>query len=150
VRAARPVAVLPDATVPPVRAAALARPGRRAALLAAIVGASGFAGLGYELVWTRMLAHALGTEMMAVLGVVAGFFGGLALGAFVLDRPLARVRSPARAYAFLELVIGAWGVASVFLLPAVGRALPPLLGASPGSRRRSSRCCPRRSRWAAR
>jgi spermidine synthase len=131
VRAARPVAVLPDATVPPVRAAALARPGRRAALLAAIVGASGFAGLGYELVWTRMLAHALGTEMMAVLGVVAGFFGGLALGAFVLDRPLARVRSPARAYAFLELVIGAWGVASVFLLPAVGRALPPLLGASP-------------------
>jgi len=56
-----------------------------------IVTASGFAGLGYEIVWTRQLSLALGTEMMAVLGVIAGFFGGLALGAFTLDE-LIRVR----------------------------------------------------------
>ena len=55
-----------------------------------IVAASGFAGLGYEIVWTRQLSIAFGTEMMAVLGAVAGFFGGLALGAFVLDRPIRR------------------------------------------------------------
>src|SRR5262245_11711136 len=51
-----------------------------------IVAASGFAGLGYEIVWTRVLSLALGTEMMAVLGAVTGFFAGLALGAFLLDR----------------------------------------------------------------
>jgi spermidine synthase len=96
-----------------------------------ILAGSGFAGLGYEIVWTRMLSLALGTEMMAVLGVVAGFFGGLALGAFVLDGPIRRARSPRAAYAVLEAVIGVWGAISVVLLPAAGRALPPLLATHP-------------------
>ncbi|MEJ0047450.1 MAG: hypothetical protein WDN04_16060 [Rhodospirillales bacterium] len=103
----------------------------RAWALIPVLAGSGFAGLGYEIVWTRMLSLALGTEMMAVLGVVAGFFGGLALGAFVLDRPIRRAHSPRAAYALLEAVIGAWGAISVFVLPAAGRALPPLLGTHP-------------------
>ena len=96
-----------------------------------IVAASGFAGLGYEIVWTRQLSLALGTEMMAVLGAVAGFFGGLALGAFALDRPIRRARSPRTVYAALEAVIGLWGLVSVWLLPIAGRALAPLLGTEP-------------------
>ena len=59
-----------------------------------IVAASGFAGLGYEMVWTRLLTAALGSEMMAVLGAIAGFFAGLSLGAFFLDGPIRRARSP--------------------------------------------------------
>ena len=81
-----------------------------------IVAASGFAGLGYEIVWTRQLSLALGSEMMAVLGAVAGFFAGLALGAFVLDRPIRRARSPRTAYVLLEAVIGLWGLICVWLL----------------------------------
>jgi len=96
-----------------------------------IVAASGFAGLGYEIVWTRELSLALGTEMMAVLGAVAGFFGGLALGAFLLDRPIRQAGSPRAAYAILEVVIGLWGLISLWLLPGTGRALPPLLGTEP-------------------
>lgn len=96
-----------------------------------IVAASGFAGLGYEIVWTRQLAHAFGTEMMAVLGAVAGFFCGLALGALVLDRPIRIARSPWRAYALLETVIGLWGVACIWLLPAAARWLAPLVGTEP-------------------
>jgi spermidine synthase len=96
-----------------------------------IVVASGFAGLGYEIVWTRVLSLALGTEMMAVLGAVAGFFGGLALGAFTLDRPIRRTKSPHVVYAGLEAVIGLWGVISAWLLPGAGRALAPLLGTEP-------------------
>ena len=96
-----------------------------------IVAASGFAGLGYEIVWTRELSLALGSDMMAVLGAVAGFFGGLALGAFALDRPIRRARSPRSAYAALEAVIGLWGLISVWLLPAAGRALSPFLGTEP-------------------
>ena len=99
--------------------------------LVPIVTASGFAGLGYEIVWTRQLSLALGTEMMAVLGVIAGFFGGLALGAFALDRLIRRSTSPWRVYAVLEAVIAAWGVISVWLLPAAGRALSPLFGTEP-------------------
>jgi len=93
--------------------------------------ASGFAGLAYEVVWTRMLAIALGTEMAAVLGVVTGFFAGLGLGALLLDGPVRRARSPRRAYALLECAIAAWAVASAWLLPLAGRSLAPLLGAAP-------------------
>ena len=96
-----------------------------------IVAASGFAGLGYEIVWTRQLSLALGTEMMAVLGAVAGFFGGLALGAFALDGPIRRARSPRTVYAALEAVIGLWSLINVWLLPIAGRAFAPLLGTEP-------------------
>jgi spermidine synthase len=96
-----------------------------------IVVASGFAGLGYEIVWTRQLSLALGTEMMAVLGAVAGFFGGLALGAFALDGPIRRARSPRIVYAALEATIGLWGLVNLWLLPIAGRALSPLLGTEP-------------------
>ncbi|MCK1383266.1 spermidine synthase [Bradyrhizobium sp. 21] len=102
-------------------------------LLIPIVTASGFAGLGYEIVWTRQLSLALGTEMMAVLGVTAGFFGGLALGAFALDGLIRRSRSPWRVYAMLEAVIAVWGLISVRLLPWAGRALAPLLGTDPSA-----------------
>ncbi len=96
-----------------------------------IVAASGFAGLGYEIVWTRQLSLTLGSEMMAVLGSVAGFFGGLALGAFALDGPIRRTTSPRTAYVALEAVIGLWGLVCIWLLPAAGRALSPLLGTEP-------------------
>jgi spermidine synthase len=99
--------------------------------LVPIVAASGFAGLGYEIVWTRQLSLALGTEMMAVLGALAGFFGGLALGAFALDGLIRRAQSPRTVYAALEAVIGLWGVVNVWLLPAAGRAVPALLGVEP-------------------
>src|SRR5262245_50024631 len=96
-----------------------------------IVAASGFASLGYEIVWTRMLSFSLGTEIMAVLGVVAGYFAGLALGAFGFDRAIRRTTSPRLAFALLELLIALWAVVTVWLLPAAGRALPPLLGTGP-------------------
>lgn len=104
--------------------------GRRLALFP-IVAASGFAGLGYEVVWTRQLALSLGSEMMAVLGAVAGFFAGLALGAFLLDRPIRRAQSPWRIYAVLEAIIGAWGIVCIWLLPAAGHLLAPLVGPEP-------------------
>ncbi|MGY3622631.1 putative membrane-bound spermidine synthase [Bradyrhizobium sp. USDA 10063] len=109
----------------------LQRVGRRWALMPIAV-ASGFAGLGYEVVWTRQLSLALGTEMMAVLGAIAGFFCGLALGAVALDGLIRRARSPHIVYAALEAVIGLWGLANVWLLPLAGRALPPMLGTEPG------------------
>ncbi|MGI4950548.1 MAG: fused MFS/spermidine synthase [Janthinobacterium lividum] len=93
--------------------------------------ASGFAGLAYEVVWTRMLAVVLGTEMAAMLGVVTGFFAGLGLGALLLDRLIRRARRPQRAYAWLELAIAAWAVASIGLLPWAGSAARALLGTTP-------------------
>jgi spermidine synthase len=57
---------------------------------------SGIAGLGYEMVWSRLFTTALGHEILAVLAVVAGFFSGLALGAYSLDAWVRRSRFPGR------------------------------------------------------
>ncbi|WP_407155817.1 spermidine synthase [Bradyrhizobium sp. STM 3557] len=99
--------------------------------LICLAAASGCAGLGYEIVWMRQFSLVLGTEMMAVLGSIAGFFAGLALGAFALDRLIRRASSARQVYALLEAVIGGWGVCAIWLLPAAGRALAPLLGTEP-------------------
>lgn len=104
--------------------------GRDWALLP-IVALSGFAGLGYEIVWIRQLSLALGSDMMAVLGAVGGFFAGLALGAFALDGAIRQARSPRIIYAVLEAIIGLWGLVNIWLLPAAGGALTPLLGTKP-------------------
>ncbi len=100
----------------------------RAALLAVIVFGSGLAGLGYELIWTRLLASILGHDMLAVIGVVAAFFLGLAIGGFTLDGAIRRSARPARAYALLELAIGGWALISIWLLPAAGALVPRFVG----------------------
>ena len=81
---------------------------RPAALL--LMVASGFAGLGYQLVWTQQCALWLGHESAAVLAVVAAFFGGLAVGAFALGERVARSTRPARWYAGCELTIALWSL----------------------------------------
>ncbi|MEL7313278.1 MAG: spermidine synthase, partial [Pseudomonadota bacterium] len=78
--------------------------------------ASGFAGLGYEMVWTRAVTVALGHEIVSVLAVIAAFFAGLGIGAWFLDRPVRRSARPARWYAAFEFVIALW---SVFLIVAI-------------------------------
>ena len=49
----------------------------RAAGLMGLAASSGFAGLGYEVVWTRMLALQLGHDITAALSVITAFFAGL-------------------------------------------------------------------------
>lgn len=88
---------------------------------------SGFAGLGYEIVWTRMLAVSLGHEIVAVLGVISALFGGLALGSLALGRPIAASRRPAVWYAGLELVIGGWALVLIVATPLFGDLVPSLV-----------------------
>ncbi|MCB9519762.1 MAG: fused MFS/spermidine synthase [Myxococcales bacterium] len=93
------------------------------ALLAACVFVSGAAGLVYEVAWARTLARFVGATAIAHATVLAGFLGGLAVGAALLGR--AADRRPDRAlrlYAALELVIAGFGVASPALHAAVARA----------------------------
>ena len=89
---------------------------------------SGFAGLGYEMVWTRMLSFGLGHEIAAVLAVLASFFSGLALGAWLLDRPAAKSARPNCLYALLEWTVGVWAIALIWLIPWANRAILPMFG----------------------
>lgn len=104
---------------------------RRASALSVML-ASGFAGLGYQIVWTQQFATWLGHESAAVLAVVAAFFGGLAAGAFVLGGPIERSARPLRWYAACELAIAAWSVALAFGLAPAGERMLALLGPEAG------------------
>jgi spermidine synthase len=105
------------------------------ALLHLLFFFSGSAGLGYQMVWSRMLATGLGHEMPAVLAVLCAFMAGMGLGAWKLDRLIARSQSPGRWYGFLEIVIGVWGFLSAALIPAVNQVALSLIGLAPSSLR---------------
>ncbi len=102
---------------------------RRLAL--GLMVASGFAALGYQIVWTQQSALWLGHESAAVLAVVAGFFGGLAVGALMLGPRLDRGSKPARWYAICEAAIGVWSLVLAFLMAPVTGWLLDLTGAQP-------------------
>jgi spermidine synthase len=101
---------------------------RPALALHLLVLASGLAGLGYELLWTRQLATSLGHEIPATLAVVSAFFAGLALGGWVLDDPIRRATRPGLWYAALEGAIGLWCLVLLWLLPAAAPWTASLVG----------------------
>lgn len=103
----------------------------RSYLLFGLLFISGFAGLGYEIIWTRTLSAVLGHEMIAVLAVVSAFFSGLALGAWALDRPVARSLKPDRWYAALEAAIGTWALVLAWASPWINSLAYQLLGSQP-------------------
>lgn len=78
---------------------------------------SGLAGLGYEMVWARMLALTLGHEIAAVLAVLVAFFSGLALGAWFLDGRISASSRPASWYVVCEGIIGLWALLLTMLFP---------------------------------
>jgi len=93
--------------------------------------ASGFAGLGYQIVWTQQCGLWLGHEAAAVLAVVSAFFGGLAVGGFAFGARAAATPRPARWYAGCELTIALWGLALIPLMPRVGGVVASLMGVRP-------------------
>ena len=86
---------------------------------------SGFAGLVYEVSWTRLLTLYIGHTTGAASAVVAAFLGGLAAGSAAGGRVAARLspRASLRAYIALELGVAA----AALVMPSVlGAAIPML------------------------
>ncbi len=94
----------------------------RHALFGLIFFLSGAAGLVYELVWVRELYQFFGSTIHSVTTVVAAYMGGLGLGAYVLGRRADRHPRPQRLYGLLELAVGAFGLASPWVLRWIGVA----------------------------
>lgn len=61
-----------------------------------------------------MFAVGLGHEFPAVVAVIGTFFGGMALGGYFSPRILDRFG--AKSFAFLELIVGAWGLLTPFAI----------------------------------
>jgi len=129
--ASAPGALAPGVLHPP--AALLPAGQKQAGLVPAlfVMLLSGAAGLGWQVVWTAQFGAGLGHEIVAVLAVLAAFFGGLALGAWALGRTIATSRHPGRWYAGCEAVLALWGLALSFFLPALVESGARLIGAEP-------------------
>ena len=78
---------------------------RQLAPLAGLVFLSGAASLVYEVLWLKELSLLFGSTAYAASTTLAVFFLGLAVGSAVFGRWSTRLRSPLRAYAWIELGI---------------------------------------------
>ena len=96
---------------------------------------SGCAALIYEVVWFQLLQLVIGSSAVS-LGVLLGtYMGGMCVGSVLLSRVISRREHPLKVYGLLELGIGFFGVAVLFVIPmlngiytaAVGDGLPSIL-----------------------
>ncbi len=75
---------------------------------------SGVAALVYQMAWTRQFALVFGTSELAVAAVLAAYMGGLALGAWLIEKRIRSINRPVLWYAGLEASIA---VAALILIP---------------------------------
>jgi spermidine synthase len=75
------------------------------ALVYAFAFFSGSAALVYQVAWSKALSLTFGSSTLAVSAVVAGFMGGMGIGAWLYHRVSDRGGSPLRGYGLLELGI---------------------------------------------
>ncbi|MAS92934.1 MAG: hypothetical protein CMO55_07020 [Verrucomicrobiales bacterium] len=82
---------------------------------------SGLSALIYQTSWVRQLGLVFGASEIAVVAVLAGFMGGLALGAAIASRVAGRVGSPLLIYAVIEVAVAVFALLFPFFLAGVGR-----------------------------
>ncbi|WKZ12434.1 MAG: fused MFS/spermidine synthase [Gammaproteobacteria bacterium] len=92
---------------------------------------SGFAALLYQTAWQRAFSVVFGTSELAVATVLAVYMAGLALGAALAERFLARIRRPVRVYGLLEAGIGATALLVPFALGWAQELYAAVLGHQP-------------------
>ncbi len=88
---------------------------------------SGAAGLIHEVVWARLMGHLFGATSLAISTVPAAYMGGLALGSYWIGRRTARLKSRPRAYALMEIGIGAFALVIPLLLATFQSVYPEVL-----------------------
>jgi spermidine synthase len=95
--------------------------------------ASGFAGLGYQMIWTQQFALGLGSDSASVLAVVAAFFAGLAAGALMFGSRVEHSAHPQRWYAAAEALAGSWSLLLAVAMAPVSSGMLELIGTQPSA-----------------
>jgi predicted membrane-bound spermidine synthase len=118
-RASRTALTLPEA---PARAVSIAQDaGARRELRAVwlMFVLSGFAGLVYQVLFSKALALSFGSTAVATYTVLATYMGGMALGAWLGGRLAAQRADALKLYAYCELGIGAYCLATPWIFQAI-------------------------------
>jgi spermidine synthase len=82
---------------------------------------SGCAALVYEIVWFQLLEFVIGSTAVSMAVLLGTFMGGMCLGSLALPRLVKPRWHPLRVCAWLELGIGASGLAVLAGMPAIVR-----------------------------
>lgn len=99
-------------------------------MIYAIFFLSGVSALIFQHIWFRQTGLVFGNSVWASSLVLSSFMAGLAIGnGLATALPQERAR-PLRWYSILEAIVAITGVGLVFVLPALGDSLIPLLGGS--------------------
>jgi spermidine synthase len=80
---------------------------------------SGFTGLIYEILWTKLIVKVIGSAPFSVSIVLTVFMGGLGLGSYLAGKKIDKIRSPltlVQIYGGLELIIAVYGLLFPLLL----------------------------------
>ncbi len=94
----------------------------RVGLALTVAFVSGLTSLGYQVLWTRMLASGTGNTTYVFTVILALFLLGLAVGALLFNVLRPRITDPARLLAASQVLIGAlvlFGLVAVIARPAV-------------------------------
>jgi len=91
---------------------------RRIALLVAFV--SGLTSLGYQTLWTRLLANGTGNYTYVFTGILTFFLIGLAVGAVAFSILRPRLRRPIATLALAQTAVAVFAALGVWLLLATG------------------------------
>ncbi|MBM3131387.1 MAG: hypothetical protein FJ009_22530 [Chloroflexi bacterium] len=111
------------ANEPPPAARAPVRPVRDPKYRALLVGlfVSGFAAIGYEVVWTRVLSLFMDRTVFAYTTILCSALLGIALGSWLLRAASAWIRRPILVLALLEIGV-VW--ISLFSIGLISQAIP--------------------------
>jgi spermidine synthase len=97
-------------------------------ILLLLFAGSGCAALIYELIWFQLLREVIGSSAVSLALVLTSFMAGMCAGSLALPRWVSPTQHPLRVYAWLELGIGALGIALLGLLPLAGRLYLAIVG----------------------
>lgn len=99
------------------------------ALLSVLFLLSGFSALTYQVAWQRVLTQEIGVDTVSIAFIVAIFLAGIGLGSYS-HRAFQRLPAPQKRnlYVAIEILIGLFGLISVWLLRAANQA--DLVGSS--------------------
>ncbi|PLX44814.1 MAG: hypothetical protein C0609_04870 [Deltaproteobacteria bacterium] len=86
---------------------------------------TGFLGLLYEVSWSRALILVFGTSVYAFATMLTTYLIGLALGSMVMGKFVDRIKSPVKAFAAVQLIVG---VAVFVSTVAIGMLPDQLVG----------------------
>jgi spermidine synthase len=100
----------------PKTSSAVAQPECSKYIIMTAFAVSGFTSLAYEVFWTKLLTYFFRDSIYDLAIVLTAFLTGIVIGSFVCSKLLRKERKAVRLFAWVEILIGIFSLAGLFLI----------------------------------